>query len=68
MTKTPAIQNDKQSDESTVLPTYEERIEQLINEGLTNGDAQGVADMEAMQGLLRTNGIYINTQQMRTSK
>ena len=30
--------------------TYAERVEQLEREGLTTSDAQGVADVEQMQG------------------
>ena len=60
MTETPASQKDKRlsTRENPAKPTYEQRVEQLIEEGLTNSDAQGIADMEAMQGLLSTIGIY----------
>lgn len=40
------------------MKTYEERVSELVGEGLSNGDAQGIADMEAKQGKLSTNGIH----------
>lgn len=32
--------------------TYEQRVRQLEQEGCTTSDAQGVADLEEMKGLL----------------
>ena len=34
------------------LSDYERRVEELEAEGLTRSDAQGVADVEVMRGLL----------------
>lgn len=45
------------AEEDQPKPTYEARVAALIGEGLTNSDAQSIADMEAEQGLLSSNGI-----------